>query len=176
MNRVKLHPDGNLTTETGVVVREPLISLGHQLQLADDCSLRSMFRMLEKYSILTRLGEFYPALMEQYGKCPQSGCRWDAFDSLELAKIVEMVGHPGKPRIDIYTVLRGAGAQKPVDIRPLALAFLLDMPLRLGCLKHVIFGDSVDTFTCETMYTLFEFIDSIAWELSFHSIPAQCNI
>ena len=125
---------------------------------------------------MIRLGAFYPALMEQYGKCPPSGCRWEAFECLELAKTVEMVGYPGKPRLDIYTVLHGTGADTPVDIRSLALEFLLDMPLRLGRLKHVIFGDRVDTFSYETMYTLFEFIDSIAWELSFHNIPAQCKI
>ena len=140
MNCVNLHTDGRLTTEAQNVVQDPLASLGHQLQLAGGCSLRSVFRMLEKYSVLIRLGAFYPALMQQYSKCPQSGCCWDAFDCLELAKTVEMVGYPGKPRLDIYTVLHGAGREKPMDIRSLALEFLLDMPLRLGPLKHVIFG------------------------------------
>lgn len=176
MNRVCLKPDGRLTQENGQAVKEPLSCLGHQLQLSDDCSLRSVFRMLGAYPIFTRLGEFYPVLLGQYEKCPQNGCRWDAFEYLELAKTVEMVGYPGKPRLDIYTVLHGAGSGEPVVIRALALEFLLDMPLRLGRLRHVIFGDSVDTFTYETMYTLFEFIDSIAWELSFHTIPAQCAL
>jgi hypothetical protein len=176
MNRVCLKPDGRLTEENGQAVKEPLSCLGNQLQLSEDCSLRSVFRMLECNAVLTRLGEFYPALMEQYGMCPESGCRWDAFEFLELAKTVEMVGYPGKPKLDIYTVLHGAGTGDPVDIRPLALDYLIDMPLRLGRLRHVIFGDTVDTFTYDTMYTLFEFIDSIAWELSFHTIPAQCAL
>jgi hypothetical protein len=176
MNRVSLQPDGRLTSDSGDAVRDPLTCLGHRLQLADGCSLRSLFRMLEQYSVLTRLGEFYPALMAQYGRCPQSGCRWEAFDCLELAKTVEMVGYPGEPRIDIYTILHGTGSDEPCEIRSLALEFLLDMPLRLGRLRHVIFGDRMDTLTYDTMYTLFEFIDSIAWELSFHGTPAQCNI
>ena len=50
------------------------------------------------------------------------------------------------------------------------------MPLRLGLLKHVVFGDRVDVFSFETVYTLFEFIDSIAWELSFHGTPRECKI
>ena len=176
MNRVSLQVDGSLRTDGNAAVQEPLASLSRQVGLAQGCSLRSYFLLLEKYPVFTRLGEFYPALVEHYRQCPASGCRWDEFDCLELAKTVEMVGYPGKPRLEIYTALHGAGSGKPVAIRTLALEFLLDMPLRLGHLKHVIFGDTVDTFTYETMYTLFEFIDSIAWELSFHSVPAQCKI
>ena len=46
MNCVSLHPDGRLSTEAHDVLSDPLASLGHRLQLADDCSLRSVFRML----------------------------------------------------------------------------------------------------------------------------------
>jgi hypothetical protein len=53
---------------------------------------------------------------------------------------------------------------------------LLDLPVKLGRLKHVIFGDRVDIFEFDTVYTLFEFIDGIAWELSFHGTPKQCEI
>ena len=43
-------------------------------------------------------------------------------------------------------------------------------------LKHVIFGDKVDVFEFDTFYNFFEFIDGIAWELSFHGAPAKCEI
>jgi len=138
--------------------------------------LRSYFRMLARYAVLTQLGDFYLSLLEQYGHCPQSGCLWQDFKYLELAKTVEMVGHPGTPRLEIYNSFQGVGADGNSDIRSLALEFLLDMPMRLGRLKHVIFGDKVDTFDFDTGYSLFEFIDSIAWELSFHGTPAQCKI
>ncbi len=132
--------------------------------------------MLEKHPVLGQLGDFYDHLMDQYRQCPPDGCFWDAFDYLELSKTVEMVGFPGQPRLDIYNVFQGVSAVETCEIRSLAMEFLLDMPLRLGRLKHVIFGDKMDTFNFETIYTLFEFIDSIAWELSFHGTPAQCNI
>jgi hypothetical protein len=50
------------------------------------------------------------------------------------------------------------------------------MPVALGKLRHVIFGDRADRFEFDTVYTLFEFIDGIAWALSFHNAPEQCGI
>jgi len=52
---------------------------------------------------------------------------------------------------------------------------LLDLPVELGNLKHVVFGDQVDIFEFETVYTFFEFLDGIAWELSFLGTPKQCE-
>lgn len=176
MNRVCLLPDGQLAAEDRRVIGHPLACLGHQVQLDDDCTLRSYFKMLANYEQLTQLGEFYIPLLELYGNCPEQGCLWPELDRLELAKTVEMVGYPGTPKLEIYNTFHGVGPDGGSEIRSLALEFLLDMPLRLGRLKHVIFGDKVDTFDFDTGYSLFEFIDSIAWELSFHGTPAQCKI
>ena len=179
MNCVELQSDGTIQADAQALVKEPLGCLGHQVQLADDCTLRSFFRLLTVYPDLIRLGEFYPLLVERFRDCPVDGCRWDAFDVLALTKTVEMVGYPGKPRLDIYNSFHGVRVDQPdqpEEIRSLDLTFLLDMPLRLGLLKHVVFGDRVDVFSFETVYTLFEFIDSIAWELSFHGTPRECKI
>lgn len=176
MNRITLHADGQLMTEDQRAVRHPLACLGYQTELADDCTLRSYFLMLDRHTVLTQLGDFYTPLMDQYRACPAEGCLWQDFECLQLAKTVEMVGFPGKPSLDIYNVFHGVGPDKSEEIRSLNLVYLLDMPLKLGRLNHVVFGDKVDTFDFETRYTFFEFIDSIAWELSFHGTPAQCNI
>jgi hypothetical protein len=53
---------------------------------------------------------------------------------------------------------------------------LLDIKIKLGKLKHIVFGDQVDIFEFDTVYTLFEFIDGVAWALSFHGTPKQCEI
>ena len=90
MNCVSLQSDGRLQTEGHTAVQEALACLGHQVQLSDECSLRSVFQLLEVYPVLTRLGEFYPTLMEQYSQCPRSGCLWNDFNYLELAKTVEI--------------------------------------------------------------------------------------
>jgi hypothetical protein len=86
-----------------------------------------------------------------------------------------MIGVP-KKRLEIYSAIRGMHKSDSVEIRSLQLTSLLDMPLKLGRLKHVVFGDRVDIFEFDTVFTLFEFIDGITWELSFHVIPEQCEL
>ncbi|KJS31760.1 MAG: hypothetical protein VR64_09440 [Desulfatitalea sp. BRH_c12] len=179
MNQVHLQPDGRLLTDGRTIVVAPLAYLGHQVLLADACRLRTYFHLFEIYPILIQLGELYPLLLQQYRQAPAEDCRWQAFDALVLTKTIEMVGHPGRARIDIYNSLKGFSAAQtdsPHEIRSLALDFLLDMPLRLGVLRHVVFGDRMDVFTFDTTYSLFELIDSIAWELSFHGTPKACQL
>ncbi len=176
MNRVTLQADGNLIVDAGKVAEQPLRYLGYQLHLEADCTLRSYFHLLNAHAALTHLGDFFTILLEQYGRCPQQDCRWPDFSCLEFAKVVEMIGFPGDPRLEVYNALHGVKGDKTEEIRALPLEVLMDMPMRLGRLKHVIFGDSVDTFMFDTVYTLFEFIDGIAWELSFHGTPPECQI
>jgi hypothetical protein len=176
MNRVTLCADGTLTVDAGKVAEQPLRYLGWQLQLDGHCTLRSYFRLLNAYAPLTRLGDFFTILLEQYGRCPQQDCHWPDFNCLEFGKVVEMIGFPGDPRLEIYNALRGVKDDKTEEIRALPFEVLMDMPIRLGRLKHVIFGDSVDTFMFDTVFSLFEFIDGIAWELSFHGTPPECQI
>ena len=94
---------------------------------------------------------------------------------IQFSKTVEMIGFPEK-RLEIYNSFSGVYENETYEIRSLQLDSLLDLPVKLGRLKHVIFGDSVDLFEFDTVFTLFEFIDGIAWELSFHVIPTQCEI
>lgn len=176
MNRVNLQPDGRLKAQGDRDIQDPLACLGHQVLLSEGCRLRTYFHLLERHPVLRRLGDFYSHLLEQYRRCPDRECRWQDFDCLELAKTVEMIGFPGKPRLEIYNTLHGVRGDGSDEIRSLAMEFLLDIPLRLGRLKHVIFGDEVDVLHFETVYTLFEFIDSIAWALSFHGTPARCHL
>jgi hypothetical protein len=176
MNSVTLRANGTLAAGSKPVTENPLMHLGHQLQLDPDCTLRSYFHLLDAYEPLTRLGDFFTILRRQYDQCPGSGCLWPEYSCLEFAKVVEMVGFPGDPRLDIYNAFQGRKGDTLEEIRSLPLAVLVDMPIRLGRLRHVIFGDSVDTFEFDTIYTLFEFIDGVAWELSFHGAPPECQI
>jgi hypothetical protein len=171
MNQVILTADGNLLTAA-----KPLAVLGHQVLLAPGCTLRSWFRMIERHAPFAELSDFFKILRAQYTCCPAERCSWPDFSALEFAKVVEMIGYPGEPRMEIYNALQGIAGGAGMEIRHLPLEVLLDVPLRLGRLRHVIFGDQVDTFSFETVYTLFEFIDGIAWELSFHGAPPECQM
>ena len=131
--------------------------------------------MLDQYSLLIDLNAFFPDYTEQYHKCPPEGCAAGAPEYLKFSKTVEMIGFPEK-RLEIYNTFAGVYENEAYEIRSLQLDSLLDLPVKLGKLKHVIFGDTVDLFEFDTVFTLFEFIDGITWELSFHVIPTQCEI
>lgn len=172
---LSLKKDGAIHHKEGAVDSDVLKYLSYQIGLEDPYTLRSFFEMVEKYELLGRLNAFLPTCIEQYQNCPGQGCESDIIDHLEFVKTVEMIGVPEK-RLEIYSSIRGIHKSDSVEIRSLPLNSLLDMPLKLGRLKHVVFGDQVDIFEFDTVFTLFEFIDGITWELGFHVIPEQCEL
>ncbi len=176
MNTVTLKSNGTLFTDGMPVDAEPLACLGLKVELESGVTVRSLFAMLERYPLLTRLNAFFPTYLEQYRAAPASGCLCDDFRHIEFNKTVEMVGYPGEPRLEIYSSLVGAGGPEPREIRNYELEQLLDMPLKLGRLKHIVFGDKVDQFEFGTVFNLFEFIDGVVWELSFHGTLRACAL
>lgn len=176
MNAATLHSDGSILAGSLSAKDDVLCCLAFQIELEAGYRLRSFFAMLECYPVLSGINTFFADLMEQYRKCPAQGCSRPEFSALEFSKTVEMTGFPGKPRLEIYNAFRGVRGDALEEIRSLGLESLLDMPVRLGKLRHVVFGDKVDVFEFETVYTLFEFIDGIAWELSFHGSPRECQL
>ena len=63
-----------------------------------------------------------------------------------------------------------------LELKSFHLESILDMPLKLGVLKHIVFGDKVDVFEFDTVFNLFEYIGGIIWELSFQGAPKECAI
>ena len=131
--------------------------------------------MLDRYRLLVDLNTFFPTYIELYRNCPQEGCAAGAPEYLKFSKTVEMIGFPEK-RLEIYNSFSGVHENEEFEIRSLQLESLLDLPVKLGRLKHVIFGDPVDIFEFDTVFTLFEFIEGIAWQLSFHVTPTRCEL
>jgi hypothetical protein len=96
---------------------------------------------------------------------------------LELSKVVEVIGHPAPPRLEIYQVFRGVDADGlDVEIKSHPVETLLDVPVVLGRLRHVVFGDRVDEFRFQTVCNLFEFQEGISWQLAFHGAPMECAL
>lgn len=176
MNDIWLKNDGQLVCKGETVEKDPLRYLSYKVLLEKTCTLRSFFRMLEKYELLVQLNPFLPMYMDQYRLSPESGCRYGGIDYVELTKTIEMIGFPGDPKIEIYMSFQGVHVNETADIRQVWLENLLDMDLQLGKLKHIIFGDAIHTFEFDTVFTLFELIDGISWQLSFHNMPVECKI
>ena len=176
MNIITLIPGGKMIQDRNAVNDDPLRFLGFGVRLDEGYTLRSYFQMMETYPVLAKLNVFIPNYLEQVHKCPETGCVYDGFEHLEFSKTVEMIGYPGKPRLEIYHSLQGVSGTDIDPLKSSSLEGLLDMPVKLGKLKHVVMGDSVDVFEFETVFNLFEYIDGIAWELSFHGTPEACEI
>ena len=175
MNAILLKTDGLIVLDQKTVETELLKILSFQVELEKDYTLRSYFEMMETYNLFAEINVFFPACREQYLACPESGCCFDDVDYLEFGKTVEMIGFPNKS-LEIYNSLKGNCGHETIEVKSLHLTSLLDLPVKLGKLKHIVFGDRVDIFEFDTVYTLFEFIDGVAWELSFHGTPDHCEI
>ncbi len=176
MNTIILHTDGQISHNGNIVESEALMFLPFKIELEDGFTLRTYFRMPEKYPLLGKLSMFFPDLMKQYLKSPVSGCVADGIGHLELSKTVEMIGFPGEPRMEIYNSFHGVFGKEHFELKRYKLEDLLDMPVKLGRLKHIVFGDKVDIFEFDTVFTLFELIDAVAWELSFQTGPMECQL
>ena len=175
VNQIILKNDGIIHHQREVADSEILSLLCWQVRLQSGYSLRSFFKMLEQYPILAELNDFFPQYQEQFRTCASSECTCDSIESLEFSKTVEMIGVPEK-RMEIYNSLSGISEDQRTEIKFMQLASLLDLPMSLGRLRHVVFGDQVDVFEFDTVFTLFELIDGIAWQLSFHGAPEQCEL
>ena len=175
MNTITLKADGLIVHE-GSVASEPLVFLPFKVELEEGYTLRSYFEMLRKYALLTKLSFFFPACMKQYSESPPAGCTTGDFDYLRIGKTVEMLGFPGEPKLEIYISFNGISGSGVCELNRYRFAELLDMPVRLGRLKHIVFGDKVDVFEFETVFTLFEIVDGICWELSFQAGSAECRL
>lgn len=176
MNTITLQPDGILQYGEGRIDGDPLPFLGFQVELGATCSLRSFFCMLDRYPVLVQLNPFTPSFLESFHDCPSSDCRVEGIMQLELLRKVEMTGFPGDPGMNIFISFEGRGDDGGFDIKPFWLEQLLDLPLALGRLKHRVFGDKIDDFDFETAFNLFELIDGICWQLSFHNLPETCRV
>ena len=176
MDKVRLNSDGSIEGVARGDRVSLLACLARQVALGPGYTLRSFFRMLDTHETLVHLNTFFPDLMDQYRKGPGSGCRVDGLDGLVLEKTVEMIGFPGEPRLDIYHRFCGDAGGQSQPIRDFQVDLLLDTPVRLGRLRHVVFGDQVDVFEFDTVFTLFELLDGIGWELGFHGVPKECRI
>ena len=176
MNQITLLSDGSIIESNKIVPADSLMMLGCQIELGQGYSLRSFFRMFEKYNLLLKLDVFVADCMQRYRKCPEGHCTHGDIDHLEFNKTVEMVGFPGEPRLEIYHTLSGVSGSENLEIKSFNLESILDMPLKLGVLKHIVFGDKVDVFEFDTVFNLFDFIGGIIWELSFQGTPKECAI
>ncbi len=172
MKALILKSDGSI--ESPKRAADPLAFLGSSIELADGVTLRSFFLLLRKNPDLARLSPLFPGLAAALGAEVAASPGFSGVDFLELTKSVEMIGFPGPLRLEIYASVRGIRGGAAVDIRHEPIEAIADTPLKLGRLRHVIFGDRIEELSFDTHFSLFELLDALAWELGFHNAPVAC--
>jgi hypothetical protein len=177
MDEITLAADGFLLRHDGTQEADPLCVLGARVVLEKGYTLRSFVKMLSLNPLLTRLSPFAKDLAAGLALWPASGCAPAGIARLELSKTVAIIGHPAPARLEIYHALRGVGTDgQDLEIKPHPVETLLDLPITLGPLKHVVFGDRMDEFRFHTVCNLFEFQEGIGWQLAFHGAPVECAL
>lgn len=102
MNSITLTSQGVIISEERPIETGPLLFLSSRVELAQDFTLRSYFKLIENYPLLSELNTFFAACLERYQKSPLRDCKDSSIDFITLTKTIEMVGFPGNPRIEIY--------------------------------------------------------------------------
>jgi hypothetical protein len=176
METVLLRPDGTMCEDGRPVTGDPLPLLGRAVKLGEDYRLRGFFRLLLAYPDLVRLSPFLPGFVEKYPGWPEKSPVPFGLDRLRLDKTVEMIGHPGPPRLEIYASLHGIADGETLEIKSHPVETLLDAPLALGSCLHKVFGDRFEDMAFMTVFSLFEFIEAISWQLTFHGSPMECAL
>lgn len=177
MDEITLAKNGFLLRHNGTQETDPLCALGARVVLEQGYSLRSFVQMLVAYPELARLSPFAKGLADSLTGWPASGCVPADIARLELQKTVEIIGHPAPPRLEIYHALRGVGTHgEDIEVKPYPVETLLDVPVVLGRLRHVVFGDRMEEFHFQTVCNLFEFQEGIGWQLAFHGAPVECAL
>jgi len=155
---------------------DALAVLASRLSLEDGFTLRGLVRLLNRYPDLQRLSGFAPNVAA-FACTEPDDMAAPGLDQLEFSRVVEIIGAPDPPRLEVYHILRGCmGECDDEELRGWQVESLLDIPLRLGALRHVVFGDNVHSFRFETVCTLFDFIDGVIWQLAFHGAPQECAL
>ncbi|MBI9078938.1 MAG: hypothetical protein JEY79_04260 [Pseudodesulfovibrio sp.] len=176
MNTVLLTQNGMILSDHETETVVPLSNLADKVRLENGYTLRSFLAMVQRYPVFQTLSVFIPNLLEECDQFPTSGCITEMLSHMELIKRVEMIGFPGEPRFNILCALGGKYKGQEQELRLFQLDKLLDMPITLGPLKHSVFGDTVNIMEFETNYSLFEFIEGVAWEFGFQRFPEHCSI
>lgn len=195
MESARMTKEGVLLDSEGREPFDVLPLLGAALLLAPDCSLRSFFDLLRRYPLLRKLSPFLDPALAEADACPDAGCLSDDIACLVIGKTLELTGFPGEARMEQFVWLRALpdpGGPRPAgtgalpsgtaaltadrETRFTPLSLLLDMPLVLGGLRHVVLGETRKSLLCESRFTLFEVVDGLAWDFGFRGGSQQCSI
>jgi len=153
--------------------------LGETIELDAACTLRSYFKMLEKYKALQFIDPFIPSYLAEYLKCPKKCCIDSDMEYLSLE--YSIIYDPKRKskydldEIEISTTFHGKSAKDGYAIEFSPLKKLLDYPLKLERGVFYKFDPKlkIQESKFDYYFKLWDLVHEIIWELSFMGIPKQ---
>lgn len=176
MEKISLTKEGIILKKNRPVTSPVFSLLSNTIDLDPGFTLASFFTLVRQYPELIQLSELLDTFLAMKDKAGQGFPRTLEIEGLVFYKTIAMRGFPGKPDLQIYNSLKGIKGGRTTPLKFFQMESLLEHELKLGELKHIIFGDGQDMFTYETFYSLFELIEGITWEMSFNFNPIKCSI
>jgi len=162
--------------------------LQYSIDLEEGFTLRDYFKLILNFTELQNLDGYFKDFIEEYNKCPDEGCFEDNMPTIQISRLVQITKWNDKDKmkdsIEIYVQVDGSTTEEngiPWSFGFSHLDKLLDTPIILKDTTFYIddYNMSVQERTeqgfqtYKTDYTLWEFISSIIYELSWYGNPIQ---
>ncbi len=176
MHRLTITHQGRILLDDRILTGDPFHLLGEAVMLDAGFTLGSWFSLIQWHPELQRLSRFLPGLVSDIAAHAAEEGEHPEVRRLEMVRTVELVGHPPPPRLDIYVSIFGFFDAHETPIKHIPPQQLLGTPLALGQCRHMVLGDRLSHFSVATTFTLFEFIEAVAWQLSFHGAATECTL
>ena len=166
-----IHGEGSSASSS----EPPLRLLGCPVRFASGVTLGSIVQLLEASPTLQEISPLTTPFLDLFSHAAGGESSHSGF-FLSLTRIVELKAHPGEPRVNLFISLEAKSGDTTHPLDLFGPADLASMPLTLGPLRHIVFGDALHSEIFHTDYTLFEVLDAIFWELSFYWDKSRCGI
>lgn len=161
--------DEDIITYKSLNETEDVLSfLSYEIVLEDNFTLRDWFRLIMNYPYLQKLNKFFPSFIEEYNNCPSDNCNTYGYTFINLEKTIEL----DEDNCYINTGVNLLRDEEHFGIDFAELKSFLDIPIKLNKLTYYNnIKDINKLYIRDISYTLWDFIHSIIWELSYYGIP-----
>lgn len=167
--------------------------LDKKIKIDDGYTLRDYFKVFKNFDGLALLDGFIYDYLEYIDKCPIENCINDDINYIELYKVCEVEKWEKDRIMDVYCSVHGIN-KNDKECEYYSLSFikleeLLDTPIKLidgKCKIVTSYCDYSDdnkiendmeifnkNFNFKSHVTLYDFMKSIIWELSFYGTPEE---
>lgn len=156
--------------------------LSNTIKLSDDFTVRDFFKLIKRYPILQKIDFWTESFVSEYESCKNENCIDPDGEVYQIIfqKVIEFTKYSKDEPIEcnIFIDILGKGKDSTYSLSFWKLENFLDLPVKLYPIKSYTddytekpHSKSSNIKEFNIVYTLFEFITSFIYELSFYGTP-----